>query len=104
MNLDKWLPRLTALIDGSAWLLIVPFLALWYLFDPLGMQVMVLWITHLPVVVGVTIILSRIVFPDIKLTELIADVRAGNVASAVVVLGLLIFVGLLILTAAGWVK
>ncbi|WP_442782850.1 hypothetical protein [Collimonas fungivorans] len=104
MNFEKWMQRAAALVDGSAWLLMVPCLLVWYFFDPLGMQVVVLWLTHLPVVVGVTIILSRIVFPDIKLSELIADVRGGNVAAAVVVARLLVFVGLLVLTAAGWAK
>lgn len=100
----NWGARFAALIDGSAWLLILPFALLWYLIDPIDLKVMVAWLLRLPIVVGVTIIISRIFFPSLKLGSFLEQSRNGNIAAGLVVAGLMVFLGMLIMTAAGWAK
>jgi len=100
----NWGARFAALVDGSAWLLILPFVALWYWIDPLDLKIMMAWLLRLPIIVGVTIIISRIFFPSLKLTEFLEEAKRGNVGAGLVVAGLMIFIGMLIMTAAGWSK
>lgn len=100
----KTVSRLAALTDGSAWFLILPFLALWYYIDPVETKTMVLWLLRLPIAVGVSVILSRIVFPTLRLGELVKAAKEGSVGAGVVVLALILFVGVMVVTAAGWSK
>lgn len=99
-----WLTRGKAITDGGAWLLIVPFALFWNQVDSADIKTSLVWLLKLPIIVGVVIILSRLVFPQIRLGSLMQKVDDGNVAAAIVVSGLLLFVGLLIMTATGWAK
>jgi hypothetical protein len=99
-----WFARFGALMDGSAWMMIIPCEALLHFIDPLDAKVMNVWLLRLPIIIGFVIILSRIFFPTVRVTELMADVKAGNVGSSIVIAGLMIFLGLLVLTATMWTK
>lgn len=100
----KTVSRLAALTDGSAWFLILPFLALWYWIDPVETKAVVLWLLRLPIAVGVSVIMSRIVFPTLRLGELVKAAKEGSVGAGVIVLALIMFVGLMIVTTVGWSK
>jgi uncharacterized membrane protein YjfL (UPF0719 family) len=102
--LDKWIGRGKALVDGSAWLMILPFLFLMWYIDPIETKTKLLFLLQLPVIVGVALMLARVAVPALSITELMREVRAGNVAAGVTLLGLLVFVGLVVMTAAGWTK
>lgn len=103
--LQKNLARLGALIDGSAWLLILPaMLVLWFL-DPAAAKTLLHWSVYFLVLAGMVVIISRIVFPDIKLGEWLAEARAeNNVAAGLIVAAVILFVGLAMLAAVLWAR
>ncbi len=96
--------KLKALFDAHAWLLILPALLALALIDWAMVRTMLEWSLFGVVLVGMAIIISRLVFPQIDVAELMRQVRMTNTAAGLVVCGLLIFFGLLVLALAGWVK
>lgn len=96
--------RLRALGDKSAWLLIVPACALLYYIDDAMTKTLVQWLVFAPVFAGIAIVVSRFVFPQINLSELVRRAEDGNLAAGVVVAGLLIFVALVLQGLVGWAK
>lgn len=99
-----WIARLESLTDGSAWLLFIPCALLLLYIDPIDFKVMMAWLARLPIIVGVVIIISRIFFPSIKLTDYLQQAKEGNIAAGIVVAGLMLFTSMLVMTAAGWSK
>ena len=96
--------RLRALGDKSAWLLIVPACALLYYIDTAMTKTLVQWLIFAPVFAGVAIVVSRFVFPQINLTNLIDEAERGNVAAGIVVAGLLVFVAMVLQALVGWAR
>lgn len=96
--------RLKALFDGQAWLLILPSVIGLALIDPAMVRTMLEWMLFTPVMIGIAIIISRLAFPQIKLGQLVDEAMNGNTAAGLVVLGLLLFFGMLLLALAGWGK
>ena len=96
--------RLRALVDKTALLMILPcLLILWYI-DEAMLLTVVQWLLVAPIITGLAVIVSRMMFPQIELTKLISEAHEGNKASGIVVSGLLLFVGLLILSLVMWAK
>jgi len=93
-----------ALLDRAAWLLIVPVLVVLAVIDLAMVRTMVEWSLFAAVLAGFAIIISRVVFPQIKLGDLVNEARAGSAGAGLVAAGLLIFFGLLLLALAGWTK
>lgn len=98
------LKRLEALIDRSAWLLIIPALIALYLIDPVMLKTLAQWLVFAPVLAGLAIIVSRVAFPQIDLGELVADVRDGNTAAGILAAAVVLFVALLLLALILWAK
>lgn len=96
--------RLRALIDKTALLMIIPcFILLWFIDEAMTLTV-VQWLLVAPIITGLAVIVSRMMFPQINLTRLLEEAHGGNRASGIVVAGLLLFVGLLILSLVTWAK
>lgn len=96
--------RLRALIDKTALLMILPcFILLWFIDEAMTLTV-VQWLLVAPIITGLAVIVSRMMFPQINLTRLLEEAHGGNRASGIVVAGLLLFVGLLILSLVTWAK
>lgn len=96
--------KLKALLDGHAWLLILLALPVLAWLDWPMVRTLLEWTLYALVLIGLAIIVSRIVFPQINLARMVEDAADGNAAAGLVVLGLLVFFGLLVLALAGWVK
>jgi uncharacterized membrane protein YjfL (UPF0719 family) len=96
--------KFKALLDAHAWLLMLPALLVLALIDWPMVKTMLEWSLFGVVLVGAAIIISRLVFPQIDIAELMRQVRMTNTAAGLVVAGLLIFFGLLVLALAGWSK
>jgi hypothetical protein len=95
--------RLKALFDKSALLLIVPATLVLLLLDPALAKTLIQWGAFGIPLAGIAVIISRIIFPQVHLNELVESAyHERNVAAANIVLGLLLFVGLLILALAIW--
>jgi hypothetical protein len=94
--------RIKALVDTSAWILIAPSLIALFFIDESMLTTLVQWLVFAPVLAGVAVIVSRIVFPQIHLTDLVSEAMRGNRAAATVAGALVIFVAILVLALAIW--
>jgi len=103
--IESWLKRLSALVDKSALMLILPaFLALYFIDQPSAVT-LAQWSLFALVIAGVAVIISRIVFPQIDLAKMLKEACDENNAAAGVVIGaLVLFVGLVMLTLVLWAK
>ena len=96
--------RIRVLGDKSALFLIVPsVLALWFVDAPLCATI-VEWLIVAPLITGLAVMLSRIVFPQVDLGLLVDEAVLENKAAAIVAAGLMIFCGLLIVALMLWAK
>lgn len=97
--------RMGALLDKSAWLLIVPAFAGLYFIDRTMALTLIEWALFAIVLSGVAIIVSRICFPQIHLDDLLDLVTLQkNTAAAIVAAALILFVALLIFSLVFWAK
>lgn len=94
--------RLRALGDKSAWLLIAPAAMALFFIDASAAKTLLQWSLFGIVLAGVSIVISRIVFPQINLTDLVQDAyvehnrASGLIASALILFVALIFIGLVV--------
>lgn len=96
--------RLAALLDGSAWMLMVPAaMALWWL-DPPMVKTLATWSLFFFLVTGIVLIISRIAFPDIKLTPFVDRAFYGSTAAAIVVASVMATVAFLVLAFVLWAR
>lgn len=97
--------RFSALFDRSAWLLIAPALAILCWIDPAMMKTVLQWSGIAVILAGLACIVSRIIFPQIHLGELVEAVKADkSLPAAVVVAALVMFVAALIIALVLWAK
>lgn len=97
--------RLGALADKSAWLLMAPAIAALYAIDPAMVMTLLQWTLFGSVLAGAAVMISRIVFPQINLTEMVKDAKdENNTAAGLVVAAVVLFVGLLMLALVIWAK
>lgn len=96
--------RLKALLDKSAWLLILPSLVALFFIDEAMLKTLVQWLVFAPVLAGVAIIVSRVVFPQIHLTTLVEQTQKGNTAAGHLASALVLFVAIVILALVMWAK
>lgn len=98
------LRRLLFLADKSAFILIAPALLVLLLVAPAMARTLVEWTAFAFVLSGASIIITRICFPQIKLTDLVKDTSAGQMSSALLASTVVGFVGLLMLSLVLWGK
>ena len=97
--------RLGVIADKSAWLLMGPAIAALYQFDPAMATTLLQWATFGLVLAGVSIIISRLVFPQIQLSARVDSTQnEKNVAAALIVAAVVLFVGLVMLALVLWAK
>lgn len=96
--------RLYALIDKSALFLIIPCACALYFIDAAMFTTVMQWLIVAPIIAGVAVMVSRIVFPQIRLTKLINEAHEGNIASGVVAAAVIIFLGVLLLALVTWAR
>lgn len=101
---DSFRKRFAVLADKSALVLIVPALAIVYLIDHAMALTLVQWLVFAPVLAGVAIHISRIVFPQIHLTSFVKAAQDGNVAAGIVTSAVILFVALIVLALVIWAK
>jgi len=96
--------RAKALRDRSAWLLIAIGIVVLGLTDFALLATLLQWTAFSLVLAGVTIVVSRVTFPTLSLSDLLEKAKAGELPSAVVVAALVLFVGLLFNGIVTWAK
>ena len=101
---DTTRDQIKALADKNGWLLIIIGLAAVGFSDIKMTMTLLQWAVFSLVIAGLVIVISRITFPQIKQSELMERVKSGDQPAALVVLGLLLFCGLLFVGTAMWAK
>lgn len=104
MRIPQHLKRTRALADKSAWLMIAPCAIAIYFIDEAMFKTLIQWLLFAPILAGVAVIVSRIVFPQINLTDLVAEVKDGNVPAGILSGALVLFVALLVHALVTWAK
>lgn len=102
--LERAVKRLIALIDLSAWVLILPAVVFLSAVDPAMIRTMLEWTSYALVLAGVAIVVSRVTFHQIRIDDLIGQVRRGNRAAATVIASIVVFVGIVFLALVMWAK
>jgi hypothetical protein len=102
--LRSFFGRFQAFFDKSALLLIIPASVGLYFIDPTMMKTLLQWLIFAPILAGVAIIVSRIVFPQVKLTEFLISAKEGNVAAGMVASSIILFVSVIVIALVMWAK
>jgi len=100
----SFIKRFAVFGDKSAFLLTAPFALALYLIDPTLLKTLLQWVLFAPVLAGIAIVVSRVTFPHIDLTEHINEAKAGNTASAIVVASVVFFVAAIVVALVLWAK
>lgn len=98
------LKRLSALVDASAWALILPAVVFLSAIDAALIRTLLEWTSYALVLAGVAIVVSRVTFHQIHVAELMDEVRLGNRAAGAVVAAVVLFVGILVMSLVLWAK
>lgn len=102
---NTWLLRIRAVWDPSVLLLIIPALIVVFFVDSAMAYTLLEWIAFAPVVVGLSVLISQIVFYQIRFGELVHKVRYENsIAAAMVISALILFTAILSYAIVSWVR
>lgn len=96
--------RLAPLLDPSSWLLALVGFGLLAALDWATALTLLQWSLFALVIAALTIVVSRISFPQIKLSEFVARAKEGDQPAAVVVASVLIYCALVFVGIALWAK
>ena len=98
------LPRLSAFIDKSGWLLAAVGAIVVGISDLSLLLTLLQWTAFSMVMAGVVIVISRVMFPQIKLTEFVEEAKKGNVAASIVVFSVVSFCAVMFIGIVLWSK
>lgn len=96
--------RFFALFDSGAWMLMFPAAALLYWLDAPMVTTVVQWLLIAPIMAGLTIMVSRIIFPQVSIAWLVSEVSLGNRAAGTLAAALVLFVGIVFLALVIWAR
>lgn len=102
---NTWILRLRAIWDPSVLLLIIPALIVVFFVDTAMAYTLLEWMAFAPVVVGLSVLISQLVFYQIPFGELVRKVNNENsVAAAMVISALILFTAILSYAIVSWVR
>jgi hypothetical protein len=97
--------RVKALFDRSAWILILPALVAMYWIDRPMLATLIEWVIFAPILAGVAIFISRIIFPQIHLTEAVEQaINERSLPAALIASSIVFFVGILFFALVVWAR
>lgn len=97
--------RFGPLFDKNAWLLMGPAFLVLFFIDRAMAVTLFQWSIFGLVLAGASVVISRLVFPQIELTSLVEDAHLNkNAASAIIVAATVLFVALIMLALVIWAK
>lgn len=102
--LNDILARVAPLVDRSALLLGAIGLSVLLVLDWRAALTLAQWSVFALVIGSIVIVISRVTFPQLKLSELVERVKAGDLPAALVVAALLVYCGLAFVGVALWAK
>lgn len=101
---ESWKKRILVLLDKSAWMLIAPAFFGLYFIDAATATTLIQWGLFALVLAGVSVMISRIIFPQIDLGALVKRAEESPVGAAIVATGVVTFVALIMLALVIWAK
>lgn len=97
--------RIRAMFDKSAWLLIAPALLAIFFLDPALGRTLVTWSAFGVAIAGVSVIISRVIFPHFDLSDLYDKaVVSRSMPAAILGAAIVLFVGIVMLALVIWAK
>lgn len=97
--------RTRAMFDKSAWMLILPALLVVFFLDPALGKTLITWSAFGIAISGLSVIISRIIFPQFNLTALYDKaVERGSLPAALMASAIVVFVGIVMLALVIWAK
>lgn len=101
---ERNVARIKALIDKGGWMLIALGAVGLAIADYRLLLTLLEWSLYALVIGGLTIIVSRITFPQIKLSRLVERAQEGDMPAAVMVAALLLYCALVFIGIVMWAK
>ncbi len=96
--------RVAPFFDMTAWvLLVVSLIPLWFI-DRGMVLTLVQWTAFGLALAGIAVVITRVVLPQISLSEWLELARRGSAAAGLVVLGVTVFVSITILSLVLWAR
>lgn len=102
--LRKLKKRLLAFVDVSVLILLTISLVPLMLIDFTMVKTLVQWTAFILALAGLSVLVCRIVLPQIDLSEYLGQAKTGNVAAGLVALSVAMFLSFLILSMVLWAK
>lgn len=97
--------RLIPLLDISAWVLLLTSAVPMLLLNPAMVVTLVTWTAYGIALAGISVMLNRLVLPQIKLDTFLREaLNNGNVAAGIVVAAVLLLLGIFFLGLVLWAK
>lgn len=96
--------RFKSLFDQGAWFLIVPAAYLLHDIDQAMFATVWQWLLVASVLAGLSIIVSRIVFPQVQIAWLVGEIKERNLAAGLLAAALVVFVGMIFLGLVLWAR
>lgn len=97
--------RLIPLLDISAWVLLLISAVPMLLLNPAMVVTLVTWTAYGIALAGTSVMLNRLVLPQIKLDTFLREaLNNGNVAAGIVVAAVLLLLGIFFLGLVLWAK
>lgn len=103
--LGKLKARLIPLLDISAWVLLITSAVPMLLLNPAMVVTLITWTAYGIALAGISVMLNRLVLPQIKLDTFLREaLNNGNVAAGIVVAAVLLLLGIFFLGLVLWAK
>lgn len=103
--LCKLKARLIPLLDISAWVLLITSAVPMLLLNPAMVVTLITWTAYGIALAGISVMLNRLVLPQIKLDTFLREaLNNGNVAAGIVVAAVLLLLGIFFLGLVLWAK
>ncbi|XAO53851.1 hypothetical protein [Pseudomonas phage Rocky] len=96
--------RLAPFFDMTAWVLLIASIVPLLLIDPAMVVTLAQWTAFALALAGITVVITRVVLPQVDLTEWLAHAREGSVAGGLVVLAVSLTVCFTFLGLVLWAK
>lgn len=98
------LQLLKAFHDVRAYFLILPFCLLLWWTDPVVFETWIQWGAALPIIVGVMLVVRKIIFNTVDLSEFIAQAYKEPIGAGLVVLAITILSATFLMAATLWLS
>lgn len=96
--------RLAPFLDLTAWVLLIASIVPLLLIDPPMVVTLAQWTAFALALAGVTVVIVRVVLPQVDLSEWLGHARSGNGAAGLVVLAVALIVCFTFMGLVLWAK